>query len=372
MSRKSNGEGTITQRKDGRWEARLQVDGVRRVVYGKTRAQVVAKLNDLKVQAHQSGGSLPDPGQRTLNDLLDVWLETKASTLKPRTLSDYRYECDRYIRPILGSLPLQKVTPHRIQRVLNRYQAEDHAHTARQVYRRLSQALDLAVRWDWLAVNPCQKVDNPVYRPQRKRVWTVEEMRAFLEGTHDHYLYPLWVTAIGTGCRLGELLALTWADVDLETGTLKVSKSAQRIDGARIVTDPKTVSGVRTLSLPAEIVRVLSRHQAQQAEQRLQMGQRWQAGDLVFTSRVGKPLAHSTAEWCMHGECERLELPRLTPHGLRHLHASVLLSEGLSIPDVSRRLGHASPAITMSTYAHVVKADDRGAAEAIGRALATG
>jgi integrase len=372
MSRKSNGEGSITQRKDGRWEARLQVDGVRRVVYGKTRAQVVAKLNDLKVQAHQAGGSLPDPGKRTLNDLLDVWLETKAPSLKPRTLFDYRSECDRYIRPALGNIALHQVTPLRIQRLLNRYETQGHARVARQVYRRLSQALDLAVRWDWLAVNPCRKVDNPVYRPKRKVMWTLEEMRVFLEGTHDHWLYPMWLTAIGTGCRLGELLALTWDDVDLSAETLSVTKSVQTLDGERVVTTPKTASGVRTLSIPPEVVQVLKRHQAVQAEQRLRMGKRWEGEDLVFTSRAGEPLHQSTVQWTMHGECDRLELPRLTPHGLRHLHASVLLSEGLSIPDVSRRLGHASPAITMTTYAHVVTADDRGAAEAIGRALGVG
>jgi integrase len=372
MSRRKPGEGSISKRLNGTWQGQLQIKGVRRTVYGKTRSAVVAKLNDLKVQVHQAGGGLPNAGGRTLNDLLDAWLETKAHSLKPRTLFDYRSECDRYIRPALGNLPLQNVTPHRIQQVLNGFQAEGHARVARQVYRRLSQALDLAVRWDWLAVNPCRKVDNPVYRPKRKVMWSVDQMRAFLEGTRDHWLYPLWVTAVGTGCRLGELLALTWDDVDLSAGTLSVTKSVQTLDGERIVTTPKTASGVRTLSIPPEVVRVLKRHQAAQAEQRLQMGRHWEGEDLVFTSRSGEPLAQSTVQWTMHQECDRLELPRLTPHGLRHLHASVLLSEGLSIPDVSRRLGHASPAITMTTYAHVVRADDRGAAEAIGRALATG
>ncbi|MBC7314999.1 MAG: hypothetical protein H5T70_01065, partial [Chloroflexi bacterium] len=147
MPRRANLEGSITQRQDGRWQASLQVDGHRRTVYGKTRQEVVAKLEALKRQASQAG-ALPNPGKRTLNDLLDAWLEVKAPTLKERTAQDYRYTCERYICPALGTLRLNKVTPDRIARFLARH--HDRPRTAQVLYLRLSQALALAVRWGWL------------------------------------------------------------------------------------------------------------------------------------------------------------------------------------------------------------------------------
>jgi len=371
MSNRAPGEGTITRRKDGRWQASLQVDGRRRTVYGRTRAEASSKLDELKQQA-ATAGAVPSPGRRTLNDLLDVWLDTKGPALKPRTLSDYRLACERYLRPTLGPLRLGRVTPDRVQRLLTRYQKRGQHRTALRIYRTLSQALDLAVRWSWLASNPCKRVDTPRYRPERKEVWTVKEVRVFLGETENHWLHPLWFLAVYTGCRLGELLALTWEDVDFPSAAVRVSKSVQRIAGRRVVTTPKTRAGVRRIALPAEVFGVLAEHRSIQAKRRLRMGQTWQGEELVFTSRAGRPLAHSTVEWCTSRECQRLRLPPMTPHGLRHLSASLLLAEGLSLPAVSQRLGHANSAITMSTYAHALHGDDQAAAQAIARAIGNG
>ncbi len=365
---RSRGEGAIVQRKDGRWQASLQVDSKRRTVYGSTRKEAADKLAELKHQA-RTAGTLPDPGRRTLNDLLDAWLDTKKPTLKPRTLADYQTICDRYIRPDFGALTLAKVTPARIHRLIANYQGKGQHRTSLKVYRRLSQALALAVRWAWLPYNPCDRVDTPRYSPKRKELWTPDELDTFLAGTGQHWLYPLWVTAIATGCRLGELLALTWSDVDLDTGTIIVTKSTQRIKGERVTTTPKTASGRRSVTLPSEAIGALRTQRTWVAQRRLHLGPDWTADDLVFTSQKGAPLAHSTVEWAMQTMCERLGISAMTPHGLRHLHASLLLGEGLPVPVVAHRLGHANSAITMAVYAHVVQRQDDAAADAIGRAM---
>ncbi len=367
----SHGEGTLLQRKDGRWQAQLQVDGKRKTIYGRTRAECAAKLDELKRQA-ASTGAIPDSGRRTLGDLLDAWLETKAPNVKPRTISDYRAICDSYIRPALGSAPLAKVTPDRIARLYARWQRAGKPKTALKCHRVLCQALALAVRWGWLAANPCDRVDTPRYQPVRKELWAPDELRAFVGATRGHWLHPFWLAAISTGARLGELLALTWERVDLGAGTLSIAQSAQVIDGDRVTTTPKTRAGARNVSLPAETVQVLQAWRAEQAQQRLQTGAAWQADDLVFSSRRGAPLSASTVGWALTRECARLGLPHMTPHGLRHLHASLLLAQGLPIPAVSQRLGHANSAITMAVYAHALSKDDSAATAAIGRALARG
>lgn len=368
MPRRANLEGSITQRQDGRWQASLQVDGHRRTVYGKTRQEVAGKLEALKRQASQAG-ALPEPGKRTLNDLLDAWLEVKAPTLKPRTLADYRDICERYLRPALGPLRLSKLTPDRIERLYARYQAEGKSRTALKCHRALAQALALAVRWGWLEANPCDRAQAPRHRYRRPQPWTVEQVQAFLNGTKEHWLYPLWLTLIATGCRLGEAMALTWADVDLEAGTLTIAKSAQRIGGQRVVSGPKTQAGIRTITLPKEVLAALRDWRSTQEAQRLWLCPNWQGGDFIFTTPKGLPLGGTTAAHALQRECRRLGLPPMTPHGLRHLHASLLLAAGLPVPLVSKRLGHANPGVTMAIYAHALGKDDRAATEAISRAL---
>ncbi len=352
MTRRSNGEGSISQRQDGRWQASLQVEGRRRTVYGRTRGEVAKRLDELRRQASLSG-TLPDPGKRTLGDLLDAWLDAKAPTWHPRTLRDHVATCERYIRPALGLLPLAKVTPDRIARLYTKIQAAGRHRTALKCHQVLAPALALAVRWAWLASNPCDRVERPKWRPERRDVWTPGELLRFLDGTREHWLHPLWVVLACSGCRLGEALALEWADVDLRGGTLTIAKA-------------KTPAGVRTVTLPRDAVEALRR----QAVWRLAHGH---GGPAVFSGeRSGGPLHPTTAEQAMRRECRRLALPPLTPHGLRHLHASLLLSEGLSVPEVSRRMGHAHSGVTMAVYAHVVSPDDGAAADAMARALGRG
>jgi integrase len=349
--------------------ASIQLDGRRRTVYGLTRQEASAKLEAVKRQASDAG-AVAMPGKRTLNDLLDAWLAVKAPTLKPRTYADYAEIASAYIRPALGAVALARLEPARIARLYARWQREGKHKTALKAHRVLSAALALAVRWQWLTVNPCERVDAPKYAPEPKAVWSRPELAAFLAGIEGNWLAPLWLTALGSGLRLGELLALTWDDVDLASGALSVTKSAQVIAGERVTSTPKTRAGTRRVSLPGDVVATLKAHRAAQAAQRLHMGAGWQGGALVFTSPKGAPLSASTVEWALPRLCERLGIPRVTPHGLRHAHASLLLAGGLAITDVSKRLGHGSAAITLRVYAHALEGSDGGAADVIGAAMA--
>lgn len=367
-SKRAHGEGSITQRKDGRWQAALQVDGRRRMVYGRTRQEAAVRLAELKRQAAQSGG-LPDPGRRTLGELLGAWLEAKAPTWKLRTLADYTGTCDRYLRPALGDLRLARVTPQRVQRLVGGYQAAGQHRTALKVYRALSQALALAVRWGWLANNPAERVDPPKYHPERKTLWTLDQLAIFLEGTAGHWLAPYYLVAVATGARPSELLALMWADVDAAAGTCTIRRTLQRLGGEWTMGIPKTAAGSRTITLPGEALAALQQQRAWQAAHRLRLGPNWPGLGLVFTTAAGQPIHGTTVSHAMARECDRLGLPRVTPHGLRHLHASLLLAEGLPVPAVSKRLGHANAGVTMTVYAHAIGQGDAGAAEAIGRAL---
>ena len=304
-TRRSSGEGSISRRSDGRWQASIQVDGKRRTVYGRTRQDVVRKLDDLKRQAH-AAGILPDPGSRTLNDLLDAWLETKSPNVRPRTLADYADTCDRYLRPTLGKNPLSKVTPDRVARLYGRWQKQGKAKTALKCHRTLSQALALAVRWGWLGSNPCDRVDTPRYQPERKELWTAEQLRRFLDGTREHWLGSLWTFLAYSGCRLGEALALTWSDVDLASGRILIAKSVQCISGERVTTGPKTRAGMRVITLPGVAIESL----LSQAEASLARSIHSSvSGSLVFANTKGEPLSQGAAAWHMRQACKLLGLP---------------------------------------------------------------
>jgi len=367
-TRRSPGEGSITQRTDGRWQASIQLDGKRRSVYGQTRLEAADKLDALKRQAH-AAGRLPASGKTTVNALLDAWLEVKAPHLKARTLADYGSIADTLLRPTLGKVALAKMTPARIARLYANWQSAGKHKTALKAHRVLSAALALAVRWGWLGANPCEQVDTPSYRPDRKDLWTPAQLAAFIEGTHNDWLHPLWLVLLGAGCRLGEALALQWPDVDLQRGQLTISKSAQMIAGAMVTATPKTRAGVRQVTLPNETVAALRAHRAKQAELRLALGGQWAAGEHVFSTARGLPLTPSTPQWALPRWCARLGLPHTTCHGLRHLSASLLLAGGVAIPDVSRRLGHATPSITLAIYSHSIPGRDDGAARALSEAL---
>jgi len=362
MPQNRPGQGTVVLRKDGRWQASLQVNGVRRTVYGRTEREARAKLRELRRQA-DTDGALTTPGKRTVTDLIDAWL-TSAPNLKPTTVARHRRFFDTYARDVLGRVRLERVTPDQLQRLY----AGLTPSVASAVHRLLHRAFAVAVLWRWLASNPADRVLPPVYQPQRRELWAHAELQTFLDGTADHWLQPLWLVLLGTGLRLGEALALTWSDVGLGVA-VTVSGTLQRLDGAPVVTTPKTPSSARTVMVPPEVTAALQRQKTQQDVWREAAGD-WHESDLVFTGTQGNPLWPSTVQHALKRECARLGLLAVTPHGLRHLHASLLLHEGVPVTAVSARLGHANPAITLKVYAHALAGQDAQAAMAIGRALA--
>jgi integrase len=210
------GDGCVTKRKDGRWQAALVVNCKRRIVYGRTKAEARKKLAELRQQVARTG-TLPEPGRRTVADLLEAWLEVAAQSLKPATLESYRDVARLHIIPAIGGVKLSKLEPLHLQKLYTHLERHGKRRTAQKVPCVVASSFSaLAVLWGWLGENPADRVLRPSYRPRRKELWTPEQLVIFLEGTRAHWLHPLFVFLIATGCRLGEALALRWEDVDLQ------------------------------------------------------------------------------------------------------------------------------------------------------------
>jgi integrase len=366
MARRSSGEGSISQRKDGRWQGALQLAGRRVTAYGKTRREVSAKLEALRGQA-ATAGTLPE--RHTVGELLAAWWATGRPRWAPSTAEGYA-RWRRLIEADLGArTPLARLSPARLQAVVLAQQSSPRS--AQLVYHVLHSAFGLAERWGWLGSNPVRRVVRPAAPRKRRQWWTPAQCTAFLAATEAGRWGPLWATALGTGCRLGELLGLRWADVSWEQAVLHVERSGQYAEGTWREKAPKTPSGERTLPLSALALAALRRQRAQQAAWRLRAGADWQDNDLVFTSMEGRPLRRFDVARALRNTVRALGLPPATVHGLRHLAGSLALEGGAPLPQVSRHLGHADTGITARVYSHALE-NGRGVVHALDAALQRG
>jgi integrase len=371
--RRGDGEGSIYRRKDGRWAGTVQV-GVteyggrqRRTVYGRTRAHVLEQLDELRRQAAR--GAVPEPGRLTVGDYLKRWVDdVAASRVRLGTLDVYR----RALAPVrerLGGLRLRALSPLHVQSMLRALEEEGKPGRARQMtYTYLRTALRDAVRMRLLVSNPCEGVDRPrAVRPEVAHL-AREEVARLLEAAKGDRLEALYVLAVASGLRLGELLGLRWRDVSLRAGEVTVRRTLIEnvTTGQRTLEEPKTARSRRTVGLPAFAVAALRRH-------RDALGAAPHPDRLVFADRLGQPIRRSNLHRRSYKPLlERAKLPRVSFHALRHTHATLALEAGVHPRIVQERLGHASIELTLGTYSHAVPRLDRDAAERLDTLLGEG
>jgi integrase len=205
-------------------------------------------------------------------------------------------------------------------------------------------------------------VDAPRVPVKEAPALQLAEIPTMLAGVRGRMLYPIAVVALGTGMRRGELCGLRWQDVDLDGGSLRVEQSLEQTrDGLRFKA-PKSARSRRNISLSPAVVAELRAHWKAQQEQRLALGLgKAPADSLVFAAWDGKPRHPDKLSTDFSTAMTRAGLPHVTLHSLRHTHASQLITSGMDILTVSRRLGHGSPAITLNVYGHLLRPEDRAA-----------
>ena len=348
---------TVFKRQDKRWQATLCLGGRRKAFYGRTRQQARARAEEyLRTLGLRP---LPEPGKARVafGDLLDQVLSDP--TLRPRTIEDYR----RTARHLEGlrAVRLDKLTPYALAAVLHPLRSRPRL--ALKAYQLLSRVLRQAVRLGLVGSNPLEGVERPRYRAERARPWTPEQVAAFLQQARGHPMEALfWVLATG-GLRVSEATALRWCDFDFQAGTLRVERAVHRVGGAWVFCPPKTRAGHRVVHLPAQALEVLRKARLEAMKAALNEGRPWSDQALVFQSAGGGPLHRRAVQRAMRTLAKRAGLPLegARPHLLRHGHASALLSSGLGLAEVSRRLGHSGTFVTASVYSHAIGEDRRAA-----------
>ncbi len=293
-------------------------------------------------------GDVVEPSKDPVAKLIGHWLET--ANLAPNTLKSYEGVARRIINPKIGAIQLGKLNGRHVQDLYN--SVRESSYTV-QVQAVVSGTLSLAVREGLVARNVADGltiVHPEQSEPSAPKVWTPAELMVFLDGVQDHWLFPLFWTAAHTGLRLSELTALKWGDITLDMGRLFVGKS-------------KTAAGRRRLALDARTIDVLRTHMREQEQRRAGLGANWDERGVVFDRGNGDSVAPRTVEATMERYVQRLGLPHLTPHGLRHCHATMLLTAGTPVHVVQQRLGHSSAMTTLNVYAHVLPGTEREVAE---------
>jgi integrase len=363
--RRGRGEGCIRYRDDkDLWvaEVRTGAGQKRRTVYGKTKAEVMEKLRQLHNDI--ASGISADVAHLTVGQWLTRWLELVKPTVEPNTYNPYERHVRLHITPYIGGLKLAKLTKSQI-RGFYAALSEVGVSTAlqRKVGTTLTIALNQAVNDDLLQGNPAMKVRKPKAKKAEIVPLDPDQVTAFLTVAKSDRLFALYLTALDSGARPGELFALLWSDVDLEGRYITITKSLEEINGVLRLKKTKTAKSRRRIDLSLETAIALDKHRkAMLAEGHI-------AGP-VFCDTCGGYLRNSNLRKnTFLPILGRAGLPHIRFYDLRHTCATLLLLADVPAKVVSERLGHSSITLTLDTYSHVLPTMQRRAADLMGQIL---
>jgi len=324
-----------------------------------------ARKQAAKILASVATGAHVDPSTETVQDFVERWLHDWANdNISNKTWTRYAQLLRKHLCGRAGTLPIQKLRPADLQALYAAMARDGLAPLTRlHMHRVISTMLKHATQWGVVARNVAGMVDAPRAKAKEIEILSPAQVKTVLETLRGKPIYPIVAAALATGLRRSELLALRWQDVDLDGASLRVEQALEQTQrGGLVFRPPKTRHGRRTVTLAPSTVAVLREHHRAQLEQRLFFGLGKAPADaLVFTSWDGSPYLPATLTLQWRRAMQRAEL-KATFHSLRHTHASTLIAAGLDVLTVSRRLGHGTPAITLTVYGHLFKPDDRAAA----------
>jgi integrase len=347
--RRGRGEGSIYRRKDGSWVAQYTAGDKRRYIYGKTRKDVAARLNRAIVE--RDSGIVYDSENLKVADYLDRWLDSIRDTLRKRTWQRHEEITRLHLKQTIGGLRLDKLNALEVQS-LYRFKLDSglSPRTVQIIHTTLHKALKQAVRWSLLPRNVCEVVVPPRVPKSEIKPLDAQQAKKLLDTARDTQpdLFPLYVLALTTGMRSGEILGLQWQDVDLDAGTLQVKRTV--FNGT--VSTPKTTRSNRGISLPNMAVEALRKHP--------------RSSEWVFSSKNGTSLSvHNLHNRYWKPLLKDARLPDIRFHDLRHTCATLLLSKGVHPKLVQELLGHSSIEITLDTYSHMLPSMGDQAADAM-------
>jgi integrase len=372
--------GHIRRRGKRSWELKFEigpdpVTGARRIRYASfkgTRREAGAKLAELIASIGK--GEYVDASKVTVAAYVRSRIEQwrTAEEISPKTRERYLQLLANQIAPHLGATLIQKLTVadienwHTTLKIKGRKDGKPISNrTIGHAHRVLSKALRDAVRYNQAIKNVATLEGAPKVSAREMVILTEDQIGQVLRHFESRpTLHPIVALALSTGARRGELLALRRQDINLNAGQVRIERALEQTRGSIRVKQPKTAHSRRTIAIPPWIIAELRAHMARQQELRLKLGQgRAPDGALLFPRWDGAIRSPYSLTQKFRDAMKKLKLAEVTFHSLRHTHASQLIASGMDVLTVSRRLGHASPAITLTVYGHLFANTDARAAE---------
>lgn len=310
-----------------------------------------------------------EPTKVTVGEWLDIWLnEYKKPNLRPTTWESYEELIRIHIKPAIGRMPLRELRPEHLQKLYNDKLKEGKSpRTVRYVHSLIHQALKQAVKSRLAARNAAEATEPPRQVKREARFLAPEEESRFLSALGRDRLGPAILTLLGTGLRRGELLGLTWRDVDLENGVLRVRENLVELRKGPRRQEPKSEASRREVPLPRLVAEALRRH-----KERMEREGSYRPDGPVFCTSKGTEIHPRNFNRKFEQLRKRAGLEGVSPHVLRHTFATRLLELGQDLKVVQELLGHSQISVTADTYAHVTERLKRQAADRLDEHLARG
>ena len=370
-TRRANNEGTIRERKDGRWEV-MVTEGInygtgkpnRRSYYAKTKAEAVALLHEKEYNIHFKNHI--DPTSTKLTDWCRIWLETyKKNNLKQSTYVSYRGYIDNHLSASFSNLKLKDLTSMMLQEFYN-YKFSRcglSAKTITNIHRFLHEALNQAVNEHLLLFNPCDAVTLPRDEKPQIEILTREEQQILIRTSYN-FRYGVFVRlALATGVRLGELTGLRWEDADIRNSMLHIRRTLNRLSKIDyngtgnsteiVIQEPKTSNGLRSIPLMRNMLNELIQWKNVQIEEARIAGKDYQESGFIMTNPLGGFVEPRTFSDHYQKILDAAGLGHFTVHALRHTFASRAIEQGMDNKVLSTILGHSSVSFTLDRYVHI-------------------
>ena len=361
----------ITQRSDGRYMGRFTYAGQRYTLYNVNLKKLCKVLADLHYEVEH--GVYAKETKITVESWFNTWmLEYKKNSVKYGTYNNYQGVYDLYIKKKLGKRKLSDIRPQHIQSIYNDLNAKGYSHkTISLVAIVLGGMFKQAYKNQMIQRNPVELATLPRKTRKKKefRVLSAEEQKTFLEYAAESPYYKVYVVALGTGMRSGEIRALEWENIDFQNRVIHVTGTLKFHKGEGYKKDsPKTATSDREIPMLDEVYKILKLQRKEQAELKMKLGDKWQPtpglGNLVFTSQYhrkayGIPIGSAALNVDLKAVVQKIndagiEFEEATPHTLRHTFATRGLENGIPPKVMQELLGHTSITMTLDIYSHVL------------------
>jgi integrase len=350
------------------WEASVSLgrrpDGsrYRLTAYGETKKEALEKLRKLRESPRAMSGD-----RVTVSGYVDIWLADKLRSVAHST--HHRYgQVAAFVTKYIGHHPMKDVGPPHIRQWFSDMQADKVSVSNQAKAAQLASMIFKSALADLVVIaNPCTVVARPRAPKQEIQFLTPDQINVFLQASDRCRMFALYKLALATGARLGEMLALTWKDINFEAATVTFQRTLSEVGGSIAVKETKTASSRRTVQLPQFTIEALH-------EQRKQLVAEGLAGcDLVFPTKRGTHMRRSNLhQRYFKPALKAAGLPPVKFHALRHSAATWLLSLGATPQDVASILGHSSASFTMNTYTHTLQASRTAAIAGMDNFVANG